>query len=68
MVKLAIVVFLLFIVYSLGSACYYMLIDRSQSDRAVRALSWRIGLSITLIVLIMLGIATGVVKPHGIGG
>jgi hypothetical protein len=32
----------------------------------VKSLSWRIGLSVGLIVLVMLGIYTGVIKPHGI--
>jgi len=32
----------------------------------VRALSWRIGLSVGLFALIVLGIWSGVIKPHGI--
>ena len=66
MIKLGIILFLGFIVYNLGMGCWYMLTERSDSTRAVKALSWRIGLSILLIGLIGLGIATGVVKPHGI--
>ena len=66
MIKLGIILFLGFIVYNLGVGCWYMLTERSDSTRAVKALSWRIGLSILLIGLIGLGLATGVVKPHGI--
>jgi len=67
LVKLVIVAFLVYIVYSLGLGCYYMLTDQSKSERTVRALTKRIGFSILMIVLIMLGIWGGVIKPHGIG-
>jgi len=66
MAKLAIIAFLCFIVYNLGVGCWYMLTEKGSSTRAVKALTWRIGLSILLIALIGLGIATGVVNPHGI--
>ncbi len=68
MVKLAIILFLAFIVYNLGVGCWYMLTDKGSSMRAVKSLTWRIGLSILLIALLALGIFTGVVNPHGISG
>ncbi|GMU44688.1 MAG: hypothetical protein AMXMBFR25_26740 [Lysobacterales bacterium] len=64
MIKLGIVLFLGFIVYNLGAGCYYMLTDQGRSTRVVRALSWRIGLSILLFALIALGIYTGVIEPQ----
>jgi hypothetical protein len=66
MIKLGIILFLGFIVYNLGMGCWYMLTERGDSTRAVKSLSWRIGLSLVLISLIGLGIATGVVQPHGV--
>lgn len=66
MVKLAIIAFLAFIVYNLGVGCWYMLTEKGSSTRAVKALTWRIGLSILLVALLGLGIATGVVNPHGV--
>lgn len=66
--KLLIAAFLILIVYNLGAGLYYMLTDRSQSDRTVNALTRRIGLSVLLIVLVLIGIATGFIKPHGVGG
>lgn len=66
MVKLAIIAFLAFIVYNLGVGCWYMLTEKGSSTRAVKALTWRIGLSILLIALLGLGIATGIVTPHGV--
>ncbi|BAW00073.1 twin transmembrane helix small protein [Lysobacter enzymogenes] len=59
--------FLAVIVYNLGAGLYYMLVDKGTSKRTVNALTRRIGFSIALIALVVLGIATGVVQPHGVG-
>jgi hypothetical protein len=67
MVAKAFIVLTLFaILLSLGSAMVFLVKDKGQSDRTVKALSIRIGLSIALFVLLMLGIATGLITPHGI--
>lgn len=68
MSKILIVVFLAAILYNLGAGLYYMMTDRGQTDRTLKALTRRIGLSVLLIVLIIIGIATGVIQPHGFGG
>ena len=52
MQKLVIIGFLLLIVYNLGAGCYYMIYDKGASTRTVKALTWRIALSLALIVLI----------------
>ena len=67
MKTLLIVGFLALIVYNLGAALYYMLTDRGESKRAVNALTRRIGLSVALIALVAVGIATGVIQPHAVG-
>ena len=59
--------FLAVIVYNLGAGLYYMLVDKGTSKRTVNALTRRIGFSIALIALVVVGIATGVVQPHGVG-
>jgi succinate dehydrogenase hydrophobic anchor subunit len=64
MIKLIIVAFLGFILYHLAAGCWYMLTDRSGGTRVVKALSWRIGLSIALFALIGAGIATGLIQPN----
>lgn len=64
---LLILAFLAVIVFNLGAGLYYLLVDRGQSKRTVRALSWRVGLSVGLVALLVLGMATGVVQPHGVG-
>jgi len=66
MQKLLIIAFLIVIVWNLGAGLYYMMVDKGATNRAVRSLSWRIGISVALILLVALGIFTGAIKPHGI--
>ena len=56
--KILIIAFLIAIVWNLGAGFYYMMTDKGRSNRTVRALSWRIGLSVLLIVLIIIGMLT----------
>ncbi|MBS0588255.1 twin transmembrane helix small protein [Nitrosomonas sp.] len=49
----AIILFLI-IVYSLGSALYYMFKDKGNSTRMVRSLSIRVGLSLFLFIIMMI--------------
>jgi succinate dehydrogenase/fumarate reductase cytochrome b subunit len=65
---LLIVGFLILILWNLGAGLYYMLVDKGQTKRTVNALTKRIGLSVALILLVMLAIYMGWIKPHGIGG
>ena len=65
--KLVIVAFLVVILYNLGAGLYYMMVDKGKTDRTVNALTRRIALSVGLILLIILGIWTGVIQPHGVG-
>ena len=65
--KILIIAFLLAIVWNLGAGLYYMMTDKGGSDRTVKALTRRIGLSVLLIALVAAGIASGVIEPHGIG-
>lgn len=67
MKTLLIVAFLVLILYNLGAGLYYMMVDKGTTDRTVNALTRRIGLSVALILLVILGIATGFIEPHGVG-
>ena len=53
--KIVVIVFMLFIAGSLLSAGFFLVKDRGQSDRTVRALTFRIILSICVFALLMLG-------------
>ena len=65
---LLVIAFLIVIVWNLGAGLYYLMIDRGQSKRTVNALTKRIVLSLALILLVVLGIYSGWIKPHGVGG
>ncbi|HST45803.1 MAG TPA: twin transmembrane helix small protein [Luteimonas sp.] len=66
MKTLLIVGFLLLILYNLGAGMYYMVTDKGTTDRTVKALTRRIALSVALILLVVAGIATGVIEAHGV--
>lgn len=54
------------VVASLGVALFGLVRDRGRGTRMVKALTFRIALSIGLFVLLMLGIAAGIIVPHGV--
>ncbi|SFO22374.1 twin transmembrane helix small protein [Nitrosospira briensis] len=47
--------FMFFILASLASAMYYLIKDKGHGTRAVKSLTLRIGLSVLLFALLMLG-------------
>jgi hypothetical protein len=59
-----VVVFLLVIIGSLFSALVFLLKDKGSTERTVKALSVRIGVSITLFALLMAGFYFGVLPPR----
>lgn len=66
LVKLFIILVMLIILISLASALIFLVRDQGQTQRTVRALTWRIGLSLTLFLLLFLAFAMGWINPHGI--
>lgn len=65
LIKAVIVIFLLVILYSLGSSFVFMVRDRGQGERALHRLMWRIGLSIVLLVLLYVMFQLGWIEPSG---
>jgi hypothetical protein len=59
--RIVVILFIVVILASLGSALYYMLKDGGRSERMARALTWRIVLSIALFALLMLGFHFGII-------
>ena len=66
LVKLIILAMLTAILIALGSAVFAMLGPRRGHTRMARALTWRVGLSVTLFLLLLIGFATGVLQPHAV--
>lgn len=64
-VSTIIIAFLLAIVASLGLALMPLLRGGDTGRRVVTALTWRVGLACALFLLLLLGLATGVIEPRG---
>lgn len=64
--KTLIVFVLVLILGSLAMALIAMVRDKGQSERTIRALTLRIGMSIGLLVILLIGNAVGLITPHGI--
>lgn len=61
--KIVMVLFLVAIIYCLGSAAYYMMLEGASTAMA-KALTWRVALSLLLVVLLIAGYYLGWVTPH----
>ena len=64
--KILVILFLVVILGSLGTALYTLLRDQGRSDRTVKALTVRVALSIALFALLMAGYATGIIPRGGL--
>lgn len=69
LIKSFVIIAFILIIISLGSALFHLVKhkDEEQSHKTVKALTFRIGLSVVLFILIFLAYATGLIKPQGIG-
>lgn len=64
LVKIVVVILLLVIIASLGSGLFFMLRDDAGSDRMVKALTWRIALSVAAFLLLLVGAWLGWIHPN----
>ncbi|MEI7916246.1 MAG: twin transmembrane helix small protein [Methylophilaceae bacterium] len=64
LIKIAIILALLMIVFSLFSALFYLGKDKGSGERTVRALTIRITLSILLFVLLIGGYYFGLIGSN----
>jgi len=62
LVKLIIIILLLAIVAGLFSGLFFLVKDDSSKSRTVNALTWRIGLSIVAIAVIVIAGLAGVLE------
>lgn len=66
LITLIVIIMLLLIFGSLFSALVFLFRDKGRGKRTAQALTWRIGLSITLFVLLMAGFYFGVIPSEGL--
>ncbi len=64
--KILIIVIFLGIIGSMGSALFFLIKDKGQSTRTLRALTVRIAVSIALFALLFVLWGLGVISPHGV--
>ena len=65
LIKILIVIAMVAILFSLFRSLYFLTTEK-KSNKTVKNLTWRIGLSFLLFVLLILGSYFGVVEPHGL--
>lgn len=63
--KIFIVAMLFVVIGSLASAMFHLVNGNGKSsDKVLRSLSWRIGLSALIFILLFVGQALGLITPH----
>ncbi len=63
--KIVILSLLLVVLISLVSALVAMA-KGDKSDKMLKSLTWRIGLSVCIFILLLIGQAMGFITPHGL--
>lgn len=66
LIKIFILFVMLAILISLMSGLVFLVSDRGKTKRTVKALSLRIGLSLSLFLFILLAFYFKLIKPHGL--
>jgi hypothetical protein len=66
--RLFIIAVLIAIIASLGSALVQLSRGTGNSQKLLRALTWRIGLSVALFLLLLAAWKMGYIRPHGLRG
>lgn len=65
-IKVIVIVALLLIIGSLGSALYYLYHDRGQGTRMVKALAIRVALSASLVIFLLVSYKLGWIGDTGL--
>lgn len=66
LIKLAVIFLVFVIIYCLGSALYFMLSRKQTEKKMVKALTWRVVLSLSIFILLMISFMMGWLHPHPI--
>ncbi len=66
LIRIFVFIVLIGVVVSLGSALFHLSSPGRDPKKMVRALTWRISLSVALFLLLMLAWYFGLISPHGL--
>jgi len=64
--KTIVVIVMIIILCTLGSGLVFLVRDKGQTKRTVKALTWRIGLSLALFLFLFLSFSLGWIQPHAV--
>jgi hypothetical protein len=64
--KIVIAIAFILIIGSLGSALFFVMRDKGRTNRAVHALAMRVGLSVTLFLILLGAYEMGWIAPTGL--
>lgn len=64
--KMIIIIGMLCILIALMSSLFFLVRDEGKTKRSVKALSWRIGLSISLFLFLLLAYYFKWITPHAL--
>ena len=64
--KIVVAIAFVLIIGSLGSALFFLMRDKGKSNNTVRSLAVRVGLSVTLFVMILVAYKLGYIQPTGL--
>lgn len=65
-IKFVIVIFIAGILFCLADAAILLVKKQRSKDSMVKALTWRIGLSVFLFLILLVGFGLGWITPHAI--
>ena len=66
LIKIIIVILFLFILGSLASALFHLLTSTESNSKTVKALTYRIGLSVLAFIILIISAGLGWIQPHGL--
>ena len=61
-----VILLLVSVLVSLFSGLFYLVRDQGQSKRTLKSLTLRIAISLALFLMLFVGLATGLIRPHGL--
>ncbi len=68
LVKMIVIFMLAAIVFSLGSALFHLSRGKGDSQKMVKALTWRIAMSVVLFLLLLIAYWMGLLQPNAMHG
>lgn len=66
LIKIFVVILFLLILGSLASALFHLLVSKESNDKTVRALTYRVALSVLAFVILIVSAKLGWIQPRGL--